>query len=395
MNYAPREELEWRIGRFQEQIKKQDLDGAIVIENVALYYFAGSMQQGLLYVPPEGSPLYMVRRSYQRAVEESAWDSIVPLRSFKQLPSILEEYGAGEMRKIGLELDVLPVNNYRRLQRALPDIEFIDASALLREVRMIKSSYELKFFRSAAEMADRVFKEAPSFIEEGKPEVELAAELECLYRKLGHQGVGRMRAFNMEMFFGHVFSGENGARVSFLDSPTGGQGVTPASPQSAGWKPIQRGEPVVLDYGGTYEGYTVDQTRIFSLGKLPSRLEKAYRASKRVQDEVVKKAVPGVTCGELYSLAQEVAADEGLGDYFMGFGEDQVKYIGHGVGLDFDEFPHLAKGSTHVLQPGVVFALEPKFLFPGEGMVGLENTWVIGEKGAEKISLTPDDLVIL
>ncbi len=395
MNYVPREELEWRTGRIQQVLRERELDGALLMENMDLFYFAGSMQQGVLFIPSEGSPLYMVRRNFSRAVEESAWENIVFLKSFKQLQGHLIEYGYGKTRAVGLELDVLPVNHFRRFERAFPGVEFVDVSTAIREVRMIKSAYELDLLDRAAVIADKVFKAAPALIEEGKPEVVLAAELECLYRKLGHPGVGRMRAFNMEMFFGHLFSGENGALVSFLDSPTGGTGVTPASPQSAGWKPIQRGEPLIVDYGGNYEGYTVDQTRLFSLGALSPRLEKAFLASQKVQDEVIKKAAPGVSCGELYALAQEVTAEEGFGEYFMGYGDTRVKYIGHGVGLDFDEFPQLAEGSEHVLEPGAVFALEPKFLFPGEGVAGLENTWVVTEKGMKKISITPDDRVIL
>lgn len=395
MQVTPLEELKNRLLRFQEKMKALFLDGALLTENMDLFYFAGSMQQGFLFIPLEGEPLYMVRRNFQRAKEESSWEKILPLDSFKQIPLYLQDYRRKGLKKVGLELDVLPVNLFSRLQKILPGVDFVDVSPAIREVRMIKSDYELQFFYRAAEMVDRVFQKVPELLKLGKPEVFLAAELEALLRKAGHPGVGRMRAFNMEMFFGHLFYGENGALTSFLDSPTGGRGITLASPQSAGWKKLSPHEPVVVDYGGNFEGYTVDQTRIFSLGPLPAELEEAYYIAKRIQDEVIARAVPGIQCGELYQLAVEMAAAEGLGDHFMGIKGDQVKYIGHGLGLNYDEFPLLSQGSKHILKPGMVFALEPKFLFPEKGMIGLENTFLVTEKETVKLSLTPDELVVL
>lgn len=197
----------------------------------------------------------------------------------------------------------------------------------------------------------------------------------------------------MEMFFGHVYSGANGSYSTFLDSCTGGEGVTPASPQGAGLKPLAPHEPIGVDYASIYEGYILDETRVFSIGPLPSEMEKAYMVAREIQDRVVAKAAPGSRCKELYLLALEIALKKGLGDYFMGYRDEQVKFIGHGLGLDIDEYPILSRGSEHILQPGMIFALEPKFIFPGKGMVGLENVWLVTEKGLEKITLIPDEIV--
>jgi len=395
LQITPLEELESRVQALQAKIKQEDLDGALLVENMDRYYFSGTMQQGFLFIPDAGVPLNMVRRNLDRAQEESRWEQVVPLASLKQIPSYLQEYSRRGLKIMGLELDVLPVNNFNRLQKMLPETRFVDISRSVREVRMVKSDYEISLFRRAAEIADHMFKQVPELLQEGKPEVVLAAELEAILRKSGHQGVGRMRGFNMEMFFGHLFFGPNGALTSFLDSPTGGRGVTPASPQSAGWYPLKPGEPAVVDYGGSFEGYTVDQTRVFSIGPLPPELERAYEVACRIQDEVVSRANPKVSCEELYELAVDVAREENLGDYFMGYKDDQVKYIGHGVGLDYDEFPLLSQGSPHALEPGMVYALEPKFLFPGKGMVGVENTYLVTPDGSARLSLTSDERVAI
>ena len=197
----------------------------------------------------------------------------------------------------------------------------------------------------------------------------------------------------MEMSLVHVYAGENGSYSSFLDSCTGGEGISPACPQGSGLRPLSPHEPIGIDYASICEGYILDETRLFSIGPLPPELERAYFVARQIQDKVVTRAIPGTPCGELYRLAVKTAADYGLQDYFMGYKDMQVKFIGHGLGLDIDELPILSAGSDHVLQPGMIFALEPKFIFPGKGMVGLENVWLVTESGLEKITLISDEMV--
>ncbi len=393
MQLTPLEELRRRIQNLQFRLQQESLDGALLTENMDLFYFAGSMQQGFLFVPVDKEPLYMVKRNYNRAREESNWENILPLSNLKQLSEYIEDYAERELKSIGLELDVLPVNQYKRLQHEFPPLTFIDISTMIKEIRMIKSDYEINFFRKAAERSLQINRKIPGLLKVGKPEIILATEIESLYRKEGHQGLLRMRAFNTEMFFGHVYCGENGALSTFLDSCTGGKGLTTASPQGAGWKLLAPHEPVGVDYASIYEGYVLDETRVFSIGSLPPVLEKAYHVARQIQEKVISKAAPGILCEDLYRLALEMATSQGLGDYFMGYRDEQVKFIGHGLGLDIDEFPILSQGSKHILQPGMVFALEPKFIFPGKGMSGLENVWLVTKTGMEKLTLIPDEMV--
>lgn len=393
MQLTPLEELKGRLQNLQRKLQQENIDGALLTEKMDLFYFAGSMQQGFLFIPAENDPLYMVKRNFNRARQESKWEKVVPLHNLNQLSKYLKDYTRLGLRRFGLELDVLPVNQYKRLQQEFPAIAFIDISTMIKEIRMIKSDYEIAFFRKAAELSLEVNRQIPGLLEVGKPEIQLAAEIESIMRKNGHQGILRMRAFNMEMFFDHVYSGENGSCSSFLDSCTGGKGVSPASPQGSGWRPLSPHEPIGVDYANICEGYILDETRLFSIGSLPSKLENAYFVAKNIHDQVISEALPGTLCGDLYRLALEIAADSGLGDYFMGYREEQVKFIGHGLGLDIDEYPLLSRGSKHILEPGMIFALEPKFIFPEKGMVGLENVWLITEKGPEKITMIPDEIV--
>jgi Xaa-Pro aminopeptidase len=395
LQLTPLEELKRRVQVLQFRLRQEDLDGALLTEKMDLYYFAGSMQQGFLFVPVDKEPLFMVKRNLNRARQECTWEKVLPLQNFKQLAEYIKDYACRDLKRLGLELDILPVNQYQRLQQQFPSATFKDISNLIKEIRMIKSDYEIAFFRKAAEISLQVYRRIPELLKVGKPEIQVTAQIESIFRNMGHQGLLRMRAFNMEMFYIHVYSGENGSCSSFLDSCTAGRGVTTACPQGAGWKPLAPHEPIGIDYGTIYEGYILDETRLFSLGPLPPELEEAFLIARQIQEQVIAKATPGVLCADLYHLALETAVSMGLGDYFMGYREEQVKFIGHGLGLNLDEYPVLSPGSKHVLQPGMVFALEPKFIFPGKGMAGLENVWLVTETGAEKITLIPDEAVIV
>lgn len=386
----PISELNRRRDALQEKLRQQSVDGALLAQQMSMYYFTGTMQCQYVYVPAEGEVLGLVRRNMGRAREETDL-TLLQLPGFSKIPGLL---GKRPLR-LGLELDILPAALYLRFAGLFSGAEIVDISTAAREVRQFKSTYELELLGQAARMVDEMNRRVPELLEEGKEELALAAEVEALLRKLGHQGVTRMRGFNQEMFYGHILSGESGGVASFLDSPTGGMGLSPVQPQSAGRKKLSRNEPITVDYAGIYQGYTVDQTRLYSIGPLPERLVYAFNVALEVQARVCELLQPGRSGNEIFEVAAAVAARAGLAEYFMGFGDTQAKFVGHGVGLEFDEFPVLAKGSPHLLAENYVVAVEPKFIFPGLGVVGVENTWLVTKDGPWKISLTPDDAVMV
>lgn len=395
MRFTPKEELSRRIARLQSALQEQGLDGALICQNADLFYFSGTMQTSHLFIPSSGQPLLMTRKSFARAKRESALEQVVPIQSLRELPMLLADHGYRNLRRLGMELDVLPVNTYLAYKRVLPDTEMVDISPLIRTVRAVKSPYEIGIMREAAVLLNTVFAAVPNVLREGISEVEFAAFLEAVARMEGHIGLLRMRYFNQENFYGHVLSGESGATPSFLDSPTGGMGLSPAMPQGASRKPIRAGEPVLVDLVGIVDGLMVDQTRIFALGSLPSWLLEAHTAMLEVQEAVVAAARPGVSWSDLYDLAVQKATQLGYGANFMGFNEDRANFVGHGVGLELNELPILANGFQTPLLAGHVFALEPKCLFPGVGAIGIENTWLVTDNGLERLTFTPDQVVIL
>ena len=372
------------------------LDAVIIVQNADLFYFTGTVQSGNLYVPASGQPLFMVRKDPGRARMESGLREVIPFGSLKDIPAILAQYGYAVPKRIGLELDVLPVNFYQRYQTLYPNAVFSDATPLIRKVRMIKSHYEIHLMKDAADQVDRVYRRAREVIRVGMTDLDVAAELEYSARKDGHQGLIRMRGFNSDICYGQIFSGVDSAVPAYSDTPLGGMGLNPSFGQGAGLKRIEPHEPVIIDFAGCVDGYLSDQTRVFSVGEPSDRLRKAYDDMLKIQELMERSVEVGMSWGALYDVCFKSAVAMGYADSFMGAKGSQVSFIGHGLGVEIDEYPFIARGFNQmVLEVGMVFAFEPKVVFPGEGAIGIENTFYLSNEGLKRLTHSSDELVIL
>lgn len=396
MRLTPATELEFRCKKLQEYMVEASLDAVIIVQNADLFYFTGTVQSGNLYVPASGQPLFMVRKDPGRARMESGLREVIPFGSLKDIPAILAQYGYAVPKRIGMELDVLPVNFYQRYQALYPNAAFSDATPLIRKVRMIKSHYEIHLMKDAADQVDRVYRRAREVIRVGMTDLDVAAELEYSARKDGHQGLIRMRGFNSDICYGQIFSGVDSAVPAYSDTPLGGMGLNPSFGQGAGLKLIEAHEPVIIDFAGCVDGYLSDQTRVFSVGEPSDRLRKAYDDMVKIQELMERSVEVGMSWGALYEICCNSAAAMGYAGSFMGAKGSQVSFIGHGLGVEIDEYPFIARGFNQMLlEVGMVFAFEPKVVFPGEGAIGIENTFYLSNEGLKRLTHSSDELVIL
>ena len=388
---TPAAEVESRLAALQATLRERELDAALIVQNADLFYFSGTVQQSYLHVPAEGESVLFVRRSVERARLESPLARVVELDGPRALTDALKAATGRLPARVGLELDVLPVAAFERLMRLLPGAEAEDIGRAVVRQRAVKSPYEVERIAAAAAIADAVCGFVPEVLHAGLTEAEFAGTVEAEARRLGHQGIIRMRGFNQEMFYGQLLTGVSATAPSYLDTPLAGTGLSPAVAQGVSFKTIGVGEPIVFDFVAVCEGYTADFTRMFSLGPLPPALRRVYRVARDVQADVIETARPGTSCRAVYERAVAVAERAGLGAHFMGHGGEQVRFIGHGVGLELDELPVLTT-SDLALEEGMVFALEPKFVLPGVGAVGIENTFVVGRDGLRSLTTAPEDL---
>jgi len=388
LDYIPLTELESRWTRVRREM---NCDALIVVQNVDLYYLTGTTQNGVLWFPREGEPVLAVRKSYERARTDSPLRNIVPLKSYSELPALIPKPGA----TIGLELDVLPVSTYQQIARQFPNSKLIDGSMAIRLARAVKTQYEIECIHHAARQLDIMFADVATQLREGMAEYELCARIEYVLRMAGHQGLTRVRRFNMEMFYGAVSFGDTAAYPHGFDGPVGVRGRYTAVPAMGGLKRLQRGEPVVVDVVGGYAGYIADGTRIYSVGDVSAELRDAHQYVLELNEWIEGQLMPGKLPGEIYDEILQRVSKSPYGARFMGAGDNQVRFVAHSVGLELDEIPVIAPKYSVPFEAGNVMAVEPKIFFERIGGIGTENTYLITSHGPERLTRAPQEIYIV
>ena len=392
---TPREEIQSRITQFQKSLQDSDIAGALISQNVDLFYFAGTIQRSFLFIPAEGEAVLAVHGNLGRALRESSLRQVAPLKKSQQLAQVLSDFNYSVRGRIGLEMDVLPARYYLALRREHAEADFLDVSELVRKVRMVKSGYEISQIRKACQILNQVMLAAQRSIRPGMTELEVDALLVALARRLGHQGLLRMRGYNQEMFSAHVFCGKTATLSPTMNVPLGGLGTTPAIAQGASFNVITENEPLIIDFGVGINGYVTDMTRTFVIGKLCQKLQEAYSVAKEIKDFVEQWVTPGQSWSRLYREIIELVGQRGYQDYFMGYKGHQVAFVGHGIGLEIDEYPVIAPGFHEEFRENMVFALEPKLVFPDVGAVGVEDDYVVTKAGMERLTTYNDQVLTI
>jgi Xaa-Pro aminopeptidase len=160
-----------------------------------------------------------------------------------------------------------------------------------------------------------------------------------------------------------------------------------------GYRAFGKNEPILVDIMWAQDGHLVDMARTYVLGALPEKMTMAHALAVKILRNIESAVRPGAVAGDLYEIGMEMASHSPFAANFMGAPGYNVKFIGHGIGIEADEFPFIAKGSKTVLAAGMTFAMEPKFVFSGEGAVGLENAYLVTETGFEKLTPMEEEII--
>lgn len=384
-------EINDRISRLKDVLNDKKIDAVLIVQNVNLFYYTGTIQSGFLFIPLDGEPIFFVKRDFDRAVAESSIKNIFKIKSTKDMMQFLKR----EYKNIATELDILPYNQYLKFKDIFKNSNFYDLSLDLRRLRMVKSENELEKMITAGKLLEESIAELKGKIKEGITEWDIACELEYLFRKKGHMGPVRMRAFNQEMYFGHVLIGEDAFLTSYVDSPTAGKGQGGFFPQGASKRRFSKGDILSIDFVFVYQGYMVDQTRIFSLGEPEREVKRVHNVAIELKKMLEDTIMPGVSCDEIVQRTNEIVTKNGLEDFFMGIKGKQASYVGHGIGLELDELPVISKGVQDKIVENVTFAFEPKFFIEPYGLIGIENTYVMKSNGPLLLTKYPEDIQII
>ena len=384
-----RADLELRWNRLRNYMRENEMDACLLANGVNIYYTTGKMYNGYFYLPVEGEPCFFVKRP-----GGYAGDRVRYIRKPEEIVGHLEALGMSKPARLMLEADEWTYNEYLRLRAVFAPEREGNATTMMRMARRVKTPWEIGQLRLSASRHAAVYAEIKDCYRPGMTDLEFQFEIESRMRR--HGSIGLFRAFgaNMDIFMGSILTGANAEAPSPFDFALGGGGMNDACPLGANGTPLREGMAVMVDMAGNYTAYITDMTRVFAVGQLPHEAYRAHQVALEIQSAIEGMAKPGVACADLYMKALEIVKAAGLEEYFMGT-KLQAKFVGHGIGLQINELPVLTPRSKEVLLENMVFALEPKFVIPGVGAVGVENSFLVKAAGLEKLTLFPEEIIQL
>lgn len=393
--FISKEELNERLIRFTTAMSKvdSDWDTAIILGKVNQYYFTGTMQDGMLIIKKDGNVSYFIRRSYERAKEESLFPFIYPMNSYRDVVDALgTAFGNTYM-----ETELVTIGILTRLRKYFELGEIHSLDQVLQSVRSIKTPYELTWMKCSGKAhEDLLWNIVPSLLREGISEADFVAELFEKMVKCGYHGVSRFSMFQSEMVVGQVGFGDSSLYPTSFDGPGGARGICPAVPLlGSRERKLHCGDLVFVDIGFGMNGYHTDKTQVYQFCSRPSdETIKDHRDCIKIQSHISELLKPGAIPAEIYkTVVSELSTN--FKKNFMGFGNRRVNFLGHGIGLHVNESPVIAEGFREPLQENMVIAIEPKKGITGVGMVGVEDTYIVTPDGGQCITGGGNDIIIL
>lgn len=380
------EEQALRLEKVRGIMNDKKIDALLISDNANKYYLTGRVFSGYIYLPLKGEPIYFVKRPVTMK-----GDGVVSIRKPEQ---IAESIGMLPPATIGLELATAAYSKVERLRRIFPQSELADASSVMAAARAVKTAEELEKIRISGIKQDHVYRKIPTLYTEGMTDVELQVEIERESRLEGCLGQFRINGDDMELYMGNILVGDNADVPTPYDFAMGGEGMDPSLPVGCNGTVIKPGNSVMVDVNGNYTGYMTDMTRTYYVEEIGDLARKAHECSIAICHRLAELGRPGTEAKALYEEAEKMAREAGLHEYFMGH-RQKAGFVGHGVGIEINELPVIAPRSRDFLQENNVIALEPKFVIPKTGAVGIENTYVVTPDGLKPLTNTPEGLTSL
>lgn len=380
-------EISLRIQKIRNNMLHGEKSALLIGANTNLYYSTGRFFRGYVYVPFTGEPVWFIIKP--RIYEEEI--NVRFIRKPEEIPALLLEMAYPLPEIIGLEEMDLSYADIIRLKALFPEARLSDASLVLKKARMIKTEWEISEMKADGVHQTNVYSKIGECYHKGMSDLDLQIEIEKKLRLEGSLGVSRVAGNLMEINMGSVISGENADNPGPYEFTMGGSGVDPSLPVGADNSEILEGTTVMIDMNGAFNGYQTDMTRVWALGEIPSLAKKAHECSIEILRFLEKITVPGLPVKDMYQESLKIVNKYGLADFFMGH-KSQVGFIGHGVGIELNEIPAITPKSKEMIRENMTLAIEPKFVIPHVGAVGVENTYVVRKQGLENITSFPESI---
>lgn len=378
-----------RISKVRTAMSRYNIDAMLLASSVNIFYLTGGVCRGYFYLTMDKDPLF-----FMIPPAEASYSGELNIRKPEQISSELEKLGFKRPKIVGLEYADLLYSDVERLKKVFEGAEFADGSKVMREARLKKTEYEISLLREDGMKHCKAYSKIKHCYHKGMTDVQFQIEIERQLRLAGCLGYLRVAGSSMEINLGSVIAGDNAEVPSPYDFTMGGAGTDPSLPVGAAGLELKPGMAIMIDMNGGFNGYQTDMTRCWSLGVLPDFALNAHACSRKILRELEREARPGVEIGELYRIAERIAEEDGFADYFMGHSH-KVKFIGHGVGIELNEAPVIMQRNKSLLEENMTLAIEPKFVIPGVGGLGIENTYVVRKEGLENLTPFEEDVMEL
>jgi Xaa-Pro aminopeptidase len=353
-----------RIAALRKQLQEKELDAFLVSQPENRHYLSGfTGSAGYIIVTPQEALLLVDFRYTEQAGQQAPHCEVQRItgRLEEDLPGFLSRLG-GE--RWGLESAHVTVALYDKVRPVFEQagIELQGLEGTVEKIRAVKEAGEQEALRKAIRLTDEAFAHFLAWVRPGVTEQEAAWEIEKYIREHGGEGLA---------FPTIIGGGPNGAKPH----------------HAAGERPLQAGEPIVIDMGAVVDSYHADMTRTICLGQPDERFWTIYNLVLAAQERAEKGIRAGIPCADVDRLARQVIADAGYGEQF-GHG------LGHGVGLATHELPRLSPLATEDLPAGAAVTVEPGIYLPGWGGVRIEDVVLVTEEGAEVLTGTSKEPIV-
>ncbi|MDX1621852.1 MAG: Xaa-Pro peptidase family protein [Nitriliruptorales bacterium] len=358
-----------RIADTQAVMRDQGFDLLLVGPSADLRYLVGYHalpleRLTLLIVPAEDDPALVVPRLELPRARDQGVAGHVSLHSweededpFRLVAGLASPHVSGS--PVYAVQDRLWASFLLRLQDGLPAGEWQPATSVMRELRIVKDDTEIDALRGAGRAIDAVHAQVPQLLRPGRTEREVARDISELILD-DHD----------EVNFVIVASGPNGASPHHETSD----------------RTLSPGDAVVIDIGGTRDGYCSDMTRNYTVGSASDEYRAIHDVLLEAQRAAVAAVAPGVSAQEVDAAARERISDAGYGEQFL-------HRTGHGIGIEEHEEPWIVAGNEEPLRPGMTFSVEPGIYVDGRFGARIEDIVVVTEDGAERLNVLDRDLV--
>lgn len=390
MKFIPddlRHDIGARISSIRRHMEAGGIDALLIASNANIYYTTGRFFRGYVYIPSDKDPIWFL-------IKPDVFDEekdVVRIRKPEMIPQELAKRGYDLPATVGLEFGSLTYSDEQRLAALFPESKILDASQALQLARMVKTDLEIERMREDGIHQSEVYRRIPHCYQEDMTDVQLQIEIERVLRLEGCLGIVRTSGNLMDINLGSVIAGSNADVPSPYDFTMGGAGIDPSLPGGANGTTLKPGTTVMVDMNGSFNGYQTDMTRVWSIGEIPHLALRAHECSRSILRALESMGVPGTPVAALYDKALEIATNENLSQYFMGH-RQQASFIGHGVGIELNERPVVMARSKDRLLKNMTIALEPKFVIPEVGAVGVENTYVVTDSGLKTLTVFPEEI---